>query len=122
MPRILVVDDEPMISTLLADWLEELGYQILGPSGNVKSALILIEASPPDAAIIDVSLGSESGYPIADCLAKSKIPFVFATGRAEGSLDPRFAGARVLVKPFDFAAVQTVVGEMIGGTAARPTI
>jgi len=118
MPRILVVDDEPLISMLLAGWLEELGYQILGPSGNVKSALALIEASPPDAAIIDVSLGAESGYPIADRLAKSNIPFVFATGRAEGSLDPAFKGARVLVKPFDFAAVREILAGITGRTAA----
>ncbi|MGO8955459.1 MAG: response regulator [Rhodomicrobium sp.] len=119
MPHILVVDDEPMISMLLADWLEELGYQILGPSRNVKSALSLIEASPPDAAIIDVSLGAENGYPVADCLSKSNIPFVFATGRAEGSLEPRFGPVRILVKPFDFAAVQAIVAEMIGSTTSR---
>ncbi len=118
MPRILVVDDEPMISILLADWLEELGYQILGPSRNVKSALALIEASPPDAAIIDVSLGGESSYPVAACLAKSHIPFVFATGSAEGSIDPAFMDARVLSKPFDFAAVREAVAGMIGHIAA----
>ncbi len=83
MSRILVVDDEPMISMLLADWLDELGHETLGPSHDAASALALIEASPPDAAIVDVSLGAESGYRVAECLAKRNIPFVFATGHTK---------------------------------------
>ena len=122
MSRILIVDDEPMIAALLADWLVELGYEPLGPSRNIASALALIEATPPDAAIIDLSLGAESGYPVAEALAKRKIPFVFATGYGDGGVIPRFAGTRVLVKPFDFAALETAVGEMINGRSPRPAI
>jgi DNA-binding response OmpR family regulator len=114
MARILIVDDEPMISLLLEDWLEELGHQAVGPARNVKSALALIDSAGPDAAIVDVSLGAESGYPVAERLAERKIPFVFATGRAEGSLRPPFANAPMLSKPFDFAAVGAAIANMIG--------
>jgi CheY-like chemotaxis protein len=113
MPRILVVDDDPMIAMLLADWLSELGHEPLGPAYNSASALSLIETSRPDAAIVDVSLGAGSGYTVAECLAKREIPFVFATGHV--SLDSRFVETCVLVKPFEFAAVQTIVGEMTRG-------
>jgi CheY-like chemotaxis protein len=115
MSRILIVDDEPLIAALLADWLGELGHEPIGPSCNIASALAAIEAMPPDAAIIDVSLGAESGFSVAEFLAKSKIPFIFATGYGDGGVIPRFAGTRVLVKPFDFDAVQVAVAEMIDG-------
>ncbi len=114
MARILIVDDEPMIALLLEDWLTELGHEVVGPARNVTSALALIGSAALDAAIVDVTLGKETGYPIAERLAERNIPFVFATGHAEGSLPPPFAGAPMLTKPFDFAAVQAAVARMTG--------
>ncbi|MGA9767237.1 MAG: response regulator [Rhodomicrobium sp.] len=114
MSRILVVDDEPMITLLLGGWLDELGHEMAGPTHNAASALALIEASPPDAAIVDVSLGAETGYPVAESLAKRNIPFVFATGHSATDLPPGFAGRNVLTKPFDFACVRAAVSELIG--------
>lgn len=113
MPRILIVDDEPMIALLMEDWLGELGHDVAGPARDVASALALIGSAPLDAAIVDVTLGKETGYPIAERLAERKIPFVFATGRAEGSLQPPFADAPMLTKPFDFAAVQAAIAKML---------
>jgi DNA-binding response OmpR family regulator len=81
----------------------------------------LIAESTPDAAILDVSLGEGSGYPVAECLAERKIPFVFATGHAQQSLAPRFASTPVLVKPFDFADVNTAIDTMIARASARKT-
>ncbi len=86
--------------------------------GTKSSALALVEATPPDAAIIDVSLGAGSGYRVAESLAQRKIPFVFATGHAEGSLMPRFSGTPVLVKPYDFADGDVAIGKMIGRGAS----
>ena len=113
MSRILIVDDEPMIAMMLADWVSELGHEALGPSHNTGAALALIARSPPDAAIVDVSLGEGSGYPVAECLAERNIPFVFATGHARQSLAPRFVSTPVLVKPFDFADVNAAIATMI---------
>ena len=118
MSRILIVDDEPMIAMMLADWVIELGHEVLGPSHNTHAALALIAESTPDAAIVDVSLGEGSGYPVAECLAERNIPFVFATGHAHQSLAPRFASTPVLVKPFDFADVNAAIDSMIARTPA----
>jgi|SRR5271165_5213197 len=117
MSRILVVDDEPMIAMLLEDWLIELGHEIVGPAHSASSALALLETASPDAAIVDVSLGDESGYPVAECLSKRKIPFVFATGYGQANLMPPFAGTRVLTKPFDFSALRSALDGLANGTA-----
>jgi CheY-like chemotaxis protein len=114
MARILIADDEPMIALLLADWLEELGHETAGPVRNVASALSLIASKPLDAAIVDVGLGRETGYPIAARLAELGIPFVFATGQAEGTLQAPFTNARILSKPFDFAGVEAALAQMLG--------
>jgi CheY-like chemotaxis protein len=119
VPLILVVDDEPMIAMMLESWLAELGYQTLGPAHDAASALALIEKSPPDAAIVDVSLGQETGYPVADCLAGRKIDFAFATGYGADAFPLRFKGARVMTKPFDIATVKSAIEPMIEQEISR---
>jgi CheY-like chemotaxis protein len=113
MPRILVVDDEPLLGMLLADWLDELGHETIGPARDVASALTLLDAALPDAAIIDVSLGSETGYPIADYLIKRGVPFVFGTGHGQDSQPPRFSRHRILVKPYEFGALSDILKELL---------
>ena len=112
MPRILVVDDEPLIGMLLEDWLAELGYETVGPATSLGAALALIEGARLDAAIIDVSLGQQSGYPVAAALSARGIPFAFATGHAGGALEVPYDSAPVLFKPFDYQAVKGVMAAM----------
>jgi CheY-like chemotaxis protein len=106
-----------MIAMLLDDWVNDLGHETLGPSHTISSALALIETSPPDAAIIDVSLGSGSGYQVAEVLSERNIPFVFATGHGKMGLAPRFAGTPILVKPFNLADVGAALSKMLDGKA-----
>jgi CheY-like chemotaxis protein len=109
MPCILILDDDPETSRLLHDLLVELGYETLGPAHSVSTALALLDASRPDAAIIDVRLETEDSYPVADRLVRENVPFMFATGYGGETIPERFEGARVLPKPFGFEAVQTAV-------------
>jgi CheY-like chemotaxis protein len=117
MPRILVLDDEPLIAMMLRDWLEELGCETLGPAHSVRGALGLIGPGTLDAAILDVSLGSEDCYPVADALMKLGIPMAFATGHGGQEIDPRFKDALVLSKPFGFEGVKRAVDRLIGADA-----
>ena len=80
MPRILIVDDDPVTSLLLSDLLVEPGHETLGPVHSVSAALALLDNCQADAAIIDVRLGAEDGHPVADRLARENVPFIFATG------------------------------------------
>ena len=57
-PHILVVDDEPLVSLLIADWLAELGYHVVGPVGRAHEAMQLIEEAPLDGALLDINLGT----------------------------------------------------------------
>lgn len=113
MPRILLLDDEPMISMMVQSWLAELGCEIVGPANSVRGALDLIETATFDAAILDVSLGCENCYPVADALIELGIPIAFATGQCRREIDPRFSGALILSKPFGFEAMKGVVDRLI---------
>jgi CheY-like chemotaxis protein len=113
MLRVLVVDDEPLIAMLLNDWLTELGHQPIGPANSVPGALALIERFKLDGAILDVSLGGQESYELADVLSARGVPLVFATGRCSDTLLDRFANSQRLTKPFDFEGLSRVVQELV---------
>jgi CheY-like chemotaxis protein len=59
MAKILIVDDKPLITAMLEDWLSELGHDVVGLAYNLAKALELAK-SEIDAAIVDVSLGKDN--------------------------------------------------------------
>ncbi len=112
MARILIVDDEPLIALMIEDWVLELGHAPVGPAHDLASALSLAE-SPLDAAIIDVSLGKDSGVPVARVLATKRVPFAFATGHALATSDQSLEPSAILNKPFEFDAFRKAVDAML---------
>ena len=48
MAKILIVDDEPLITAMMEDWLSELGHLVVGPAHNLATAMELA-ASEIDA-------------------------------------------------------------------------
>ena len=115
MPRILVVDDEPLISMLVEDWLDELGCEVVGPARSVADGLALA-GGQLDGAILDVNLGGDTCYPLAKALLARGVPLAFATG--DGGLDERqgFKNPILLPKPFDFEAVKLTLAALLGKT------
>ena len=78
--RVLVIEDEMMIAMLLEDMLADLGHQVVGVAGRLDVALELARDADADLAILDVDLGGESSFPVAEVLTSRGLPFLFATG------------------------------------------
>jgi two-component SAPR family response regulator len=112
--RILVVEDEMMISMLLEDMLAEFGCIPVGPVAKVEPALKLIESVPFDAAILDVNLNGDETYPIADALAARAIPFVFASGYRASRLRDDYRGIPSLQKPFEQQELERTLAAALG--------
>src|SRR5690242_1498484 len=87
--KILVVEDEAIISFLIEDMLLSLGCASVMHAGAVKQALSVLAQEMPDAAVLDVNLAGEPGYAIAERLEENGVPFVFATGYGESGLPAR---------------------------------
>lgn len=81
--HILLVEDEYVIAWALQDELQRSGAHVVGPAASVEDALALLASRPVDGAILDVSLGREKVFPVAEALAARAIPFVFATGYSD---------------------------------------
>jgi DNA-binding response OmpR family regulator len=115
VPRVLVLEDEPLIAAMLAEWLTELACETVGPAHSVPRALELIGSGTLDAAILDVSLVDRDCTPVADVLQGRGVPFAFATGRRPDGFAARYAKALWLSKPYDFATLRIVLDGLLGG-------
>lgn len=106
--RMLIVEDEAMIAMLVEDMLADLGCTVVDIAGSVEQGLRLAEPGKTaiDAAILDVNVGGEKVFPVADALAAQGVPFVFATGYGLAGLDGRYENRPVLAKPFRREALE----------------
>lgn len=112
-PCILIVEDEWMIAELLVDTLEDAGYRVSGPAARVNDALALIERDPPMMALLDVNLGIERSYAIAQRLAECNIPFIFMTGYLNSHLPEEFRSRPVITKPVMLEKLVAHIGEVM---------
>lgn len=99
--RVLVVEDEALVAMLVEDMLSDFGCTVLGPAGSIRQALEAIEQEAPEAAVLDVNLGGEPVYAVADALLARGTPFVLATGYGEMGVAEGYRAAPVLQKPFE---------------------
>ncbi len=75
-----------MIAFALEDMVLDLGFMVVGPAFRLSEALAMAEAEEFDVAVLDVNLNDERSFPVADLLHARGIPFLFATGYAEGGV------------------------------------
>jgi DNA-binding response OmpR family regulator len=96
--RVLVVEDEAVISLMLEDVLAAAGAVVIGPAGTAAKALALLEQEPVDCAVLDIQLIDGTVLPVAEALATRGIRFVIATG--SDTIPDGYNGAPVLHKVF----------------------
>jgi PAS domain S-box-containing protein len=106
--RIAVVEDEALVAMVMCDMLSELGYSVVGPFSNTSDALAVVRSGRIDAAILDVNLGNELAYEVADELKRNAIPFAFVTGYGTDDLESRFRGIPVFQKPVEKQTLQAI--------------
>ncbi len=117
--RVLVVEDESLVAMMLADMLANLGCNVLGPVGSREKAMQFIAGNDSiDLALLDVNLGGENAYALADALAARRVPYVFVSGYGSGGIDPRYAEIPVLTKPLQVTVLARVIEAAL--TGARP--
>jgi CheY-like chemotaxis protein len=101
--RLLLVEDDYFIASDMTQALETVGVHVVGPAASVADALELIESAsdPLDGAVLDVNLGEERVYPVADALAARSVPFVFVTGYDAATIPETYSKAPRCEKPVD---------------------
>jgi DNA-binding response OmpR family regulator len=115
--KVLVVEDEVIISFLIQDLLQELGCADIWVAPNVKAALEVLADGTPDLALLDVNLAGEQCFPVAEALAKASVPFLFTTGYGRVGLPAVWDKTPVLQKPYDVTALEAVIREIMAERA-----
>ncbi|MBU8539162.1 HWE histidine kinase domain-containing protein [Falsiroseomonas tokyonensis] len=117
--RILLVEDEPLVALDLEETLRELGCEVVGPAATLTEGLRLAETEAPrlDAAMLDVNLGGQAAFPLADLLLRHGVPVIFATGYSElpAGWTPEAGQGRVTLmrKPIDPPALAVVLCRLV---------
>jgi DNA-binding response OmpR family regulator len=111
-PCVLVAEDEPMVSMLLEDLLDAAGYRVL-LADRLSAGLALASSENIDVAILDVTLGREDSFPIADALSARNVPFLFASGYGMDGLPDRYRSTTVLQKPYDMKGIRQALEKLL---------
>jgi CheY-like chemotaxis protein len=106
--RIMIVEDEALVAMALRETLDDLGFSVIGPFNRISEAMVALRNNRIDAAVLDVNLGGELIYPLADVLAADHVPFVFITGYGAEEIEPRYAHVPILQKPIETDALNSV--------------
>ena len=103
---VLVVEDEPLVSMLLIDLLEELGYATIDAADAASGLKVLQSDRRIDLLITDVGLpGGMNGRQLVDVarVARPGLKVLFVTGYADGGVLDDYQstpGTHVITKPF----------------------
>lgn len=112
--RVLVVEDEMLVSMLLEDMLTDCGCEVVGPAADVDAALDLATSAQIDAAILDLNLGGRRSFPVAEALRDRGVPYAFASGYGESGLNEEHRNTPVLQKPFRQADLELALIRLTG--------
>lgn len=113
--HLLVVEDEAMVALMVEDILTDLGCRDVEVAGTVSQGLAMVAhpTAPLDAAILDVNLGGEKVYPVAEALSAKGIPFIFATGYGIAGIAEDFSHIPALAKPYEPHALQRMLADAL---------
>ena len=98
--RVLVIEDESIVSMLIEDAILEMGCELAGCASRLEDALEKAGSMVFDIAILDVNLAGKETFPVAEVLMRRGIPFLFATGYGASRFPPSMKGVPILHKPF----------------------
>lgn len=101
-PRILLVEDDPLICIDMQCTLEELGYDVSGVAHHLGAAMGFLgrHAGAIDFAVVDVELAGETCIPLAGALDELGVPYLLVTGHDQATVRELGLAGRVLEKPF----------------------
>ena len=126
--KVLVVEDEPPIRSLIEGFLTKAGYVVVS-TGQPAEAQELARRESPDLVISDISMPEMDGYAVLGALqadpATERIPVIFLTAHREFTERVRafrFGVVDYITKPFTFDALQRRVERVFEDRGSRPGV
>ncbi|MBW9115545.1 hypothetical protein JNB88_18055 [Rhizobium cauense] len=99
--RVLLVEDDYILATELANALEDRGAIIVGPCATVEDATRQLDAREPTLVVVDINLGQGISFDLPRILMKRGLSFVFMTGYDRHVIPSEYSGVPFYQKPID---------------------
>jgi CheY-like chemotaxis protein len=120
--RCLIVDDSADFRAAASTMLQRGGITVVGLASNSTEALQFCQEQKPDVALVDVDLGCESGFDVAETLLSADLPapldVILISTYAEQDLAEMISASPAVGFLAKFALSATAVREMVA--AAHP--
>lgn len=117
-PRVLVVEDELMVATMLEETLADEGCTVVGLVGRLAGAIRLARTAAIDAALLDVNLHGKAVWPVAQILRQRGIPYAFLTGYDCAAIPAGQQPCVVVTKPFRPSFMLDTMRRLLAGAGA----
>lgn len=117
-PRCLIVEDQALIGMSLEAFLEDQGYDVVGPFLRKGPALDWLKSDTPELALLDVMLPDGSSVELAAALKDRGVPFAIYSGLKPDRHAPEFSDAPWIEKPMSRQALARVLAQLAPTTRA----
>lgn len=110
--RVLVVEDYYLMAESTAMTLADFGCEVVGPAGQLETAMELAAQEQLDGALLDINLRGKLAFPVGLILQRRNVPFVLVTGYGEQfKVIDELATTPRLEKPYTVRRLQSVLAE-----------
>jgi DNA-binding response OmpR family regulator len=110
--RILLVEDQALVSMLVEEELTDAGYTVIGPFSTCAAALNWLRDDTPDLAILDLQLRDGPATELARELQARKVGFAVFSGAMKAEAAPVFQEAPWIEKPSCLAQLKAVLATL----------
>lgn len=110
MAKVLVVEDDPLISLRLTDEIEAAGHQVVGPAPSTGAALMQVRVEKPAVALIDLDLEHvHDSLELARVLKEMDIPSIVISHAEEKLLCAADVALGAALKPLSMEEVPAAI-------------
>ncbi len=111
-PRCLIVEDQALIGMSLEAFLEDQGYDVIGPFLRKGPALGWLKTDTPELALLDVMLPDGSSVELAAALKARGVPFAVYSGLKPDGDAPEFRNVPWIEKPMSRQALAATLAKL----------
>ncbi len=119
MARVLVVEDDLDVRTLVVLRLGRAGHRVHGAAGAAEATTLIDEKGAPDLVVLDLNMPDVTGFELLGRIkaqvGRSDLPAIFLTGslRRDDIATGRNLGAIYLTKPFVASSLMNAVDALL---------
>ncbi len=111
--HVLLVEDDAILAECLESLLRDFGFEDVHWANCVEAAERDLSSRTPCFAVLDVNLGSELVFPVAEELQRRAVPFVFCSGLSRERLPIAWTRQAFISKPLTREALAKVVHALL---------